>query len=119
MVGLPTMDRLAGDKRLPNGYPVFAEQIKRAGNFLQALDYFGSPNWTRTSDPLINSQLLYQLSYRGIEQVHYYTGRCYSGQDGCAGASNSRRREACWAGGGVRPWRTALDARQPHRQAAM
>lgn len=25
----------------------------------------GSPNWTRTSDPLINSQLLYQLSYRG------------------------------------------------------
>jgi len=34
-------------------------------------------------------------------------------------SSNSRRREACWAGGGVRPWRTALDARQPHRQAAM
>ena len=25
----------------------------------------GSPNWTRTSDKLINSQLLYQLSYRG------------------------------------------------------
>ena len=27
----------------------------------------GSPSWARTSDPLINSQLLYQLSYRGIE----------------------------------------------------
>ena len=26
----------------------------------------GSPNWTRTSDKLINSQLLYQLSYRGM-----------------------------------------------------
>ncbi len=26
---------------------------------------YGSPNWTRTSDKLINSQLLYQLSYRG------------------------------------------------------
>jgi hypothetical protein len=25
----------------------------------------GSPDWTRTSDKLINSQLLYQLSYRG------------------------------------------------------
>ena len=25
----------------------------------------GSPNWTRTSDPMINSHLLYQLSYRG------------------------------------------------------
>ena len=27
----------------------------------------GSLNWTRTSDPLINSQLLYQLSYQGTE----------------------------------------------------
>ena len=46
---------------------------------------FGSPNWTRTSDPLINSQLLYQLSYRGIpvgtgaiakgfEQIHRIFG---------------------------------------------
>jgi hypothetical protein len=25
----------------------------------------GSPGWSRTSDPLINSQVLYQLSYRG------------------------------------------------------
>ncbi len=26
----------------------------------------GSPGWTRTSDILINSQALYQLSYRGV-----------------------------------------------------
>jgi hypothetical protein len=27
---------------------------------------FGSPGWSRTSDFLINSQALYQLSYRGV-----------------------------------------------------
>ena len=27
---------------------------------------FGSPTWARTRDNLINSQVLYQLSYRGI-----------------------------------------------------
>ncbi len=26
----------------------------------------GSPSKTRTCDPLVNSQLLYQLSYRGL-----------------------------------------------------
>ena len=26
----------------------------------------GSPGWSRTSDFLINSQALYQLSYRGV-----------------------------------------------------
>ena len=26
----------------------------------------GSPTWTRTTDILINSQTLYQLSYRGM-----------------------------------------------------
>ena len=26
----------------------------------------GSPDWTRTNDKVINSHLLYQLSYRGI-----------------------------------------------------
>ena len=29
---------------------------------------FGSPNWTRTSDTLINSQVLYRLSYGGINR---------------------------------------------------
>ena len=32
----------------------------------QAADKVGSPGWTRTSDILINSQALYQLSYRGV-----------------------------------------------------
>lgn len=26
----------------------------------------GSPTWARTTDKLVNSQLLYQLSYRGM-----------------------------------------------------
>ena len=28
---------------------------------------FGSSTWTRTTDPMINRHVLYQLSYRGIE----------------------------------------------------
>lgn len=32
----------------------------------QAFIIFGSPDMTRTCDPLVNSQLLYRLSYRGI-----------------------------------------------------
>ena len=28
---------------------------------------YGSPSWARTSDKRINSPLLYQLSYQGIE----------------------------------------------------
>ena len=30
-----------------------------------------SPDWTRTSDSLINSQVLYRLSYRGIFSGEY------------------------------------------------
>ena len=39
------------------------------------LDMFklGSSNWARTSDPQINSLLLYQLSYRGINSTYNYT----------------------------------------------
>ena len=29
--------------------------------------FIGSPNWTWTSDTLINSQVLYRLSYGGIK----------------------------------------------------
>ena len=29
----------------------------------------GSTTWTRTRDPMINSHLLYQLSYRGIRRM--------------------------------------------------
>ena len=31
--------------------------------------WIGSPGWARTSDPLINSQVLYRLSYRGIPDL--------------------------------------------------
>ena len=31
---------------------------------------YGSPNWARTSDIMINSHALYRLSYRGIPLVH-------------------------------------------------
>ncbi len=41
---------------------------------------YGSPNWTRTSDPMINSHLLYQLSYRGIKLCAYLTDHVLSGQ---------------------------------------
>ena len=27
---------------------------------------YGSPSWTRTNDPAVNSRMLYRLSYRGI-----------------------------------------------------
>ncbi len=33
---------------------------------IQVLEDIGSPGRTRTADPVINSHLLYQLSYRGI-----------------------------------------------------
>ncbi|CAI8952559.1 hypothetical protein EMIT0P258_60233 [Pseudomonas sp. IT-P258] len=29
----------------------------------------GSTTWTRTRDPVINSHLLYQLSYRGMARI--------------------------------------------------
>ena len=32
----------------------------------ESMRFSGSPNWTRTSDTLINSQVLYRLSYGGI-----------------------------------------------------
>ena len=39
----------------------------------------GSSGWTRTNDPVINSHLLYQLSYRGREGA-YVTDRLPEGQ---------------------------------------
>ena len=35
----------------------------------------GSPDWTRTSDSLINSQVLYRLSYRGTLTGEYLSSR--------------------------------------------
>jgi hypothetical protein len=34
----------------------------------------GSPGWARTSDPLINSQVLYRLSYRGMSCIVDHLG---------------------------------------------
>ena len=39
----------------------------------------GSPGWARTSDFLINSQALYQLSYRGIVCSITYLSRGHGG----------------------------------------
>ena len=36
---------------------------------VQWIDLIGSPGRTRTSDMLINSQPLYQLSYRGMGSI--------------------------------------------------
>ena len=34
------------------------------------------PDWARTSDPLIKSQLLYQLSYRPVSELSYTSRSC-------------------------------------------
>ena len=51
--------------------PLFAERVEptaqvRTPCLVQWDDLIGSPGRTRTCDMLINSQPLYQLSYRGI-----------------------------------------------------
>ena len=52
-------------KLLAANEPGYTEAHERL--FHRLLD--GSPSWTRTSDILINSQTLYQLSYRGIRPL--------------------------------------------------
>ena len=37
---------------------------------------FGTPAWIRTKDQLIKSQLLYQLSYRGMGVADWLGGQC-------------------------------------------
>ena len=39
---------------------------KKGSHHCKPLSIFGSPGRTRTADPVINSHLLYRLSYRGI-----------------------------------------------------
>ena len=46
----------------PNGMAGFWANQETLGNL-------GSPGRTRTSDPAVNSRLLYQLSYRGAERA--------------------------------------------------
>ena len=40
-----------------------------AGVGVEVVGFVGSPGRTRTSDPAVNSRLLYQLSYRGAERA--------------------------------------------------
>jgi hypothetical protein len=40
--------------------------VKKIGQLPKII---GSPGWARTSDPLINSQVLYRLSYRGMSRI--------------------------------------------------
>ncbi len=42
-------------------------QKERVRNVALTDSSIGSRSWTRTNDPLINSQLLYQLSYSGMD----------------------------------------------------
>ena len=53
---------------LPYFSPTYNEKsrLKSSTGFLE----FGSPGRARTSDPMINSHLLYQLSYRGREAAY-------------------------------------------------
>ena len=58
--------------------PTMRESKSRALTDLaipQLLKKNGSPDWTRTSDSLINSQVLYRLSYRGIYSGKYLLSR--------------------------------------------
>ena len=52
--------------------PRFFLPTKKPPNLsIQGLDLSlsGSTTWTRTRDPVINSHLLYQLSYRGMTRM--------------------------------------------------
>ena len=52
----------------------FKKREKKGIESFLTLFPFGSPNWTRTSDTLINSQVLYRLSYGGkFDKVSEFT----------------------------------------------
>ena len=58
--------------------PTMRESKSRALTDLaipQSIKKNGSPDWTRTSDSLINSQVLYRLSYRGTFTGEYLSSR--------------------------------------------
>ena len=45
--------------------PLKAKKAEPLTREVLSMDKTGSPGWTRTSNPLVNSQVLCQLSYRG------------------------------------------------------
>ena len=56
----------------------------------------GSSNWTRTSDPMINSHLLYQLSYRGTNFI--FAATYFPKEDGGGGEIRTLGRLLTYAG---------------------
>src|SRR5438093_11111381 len=46
-----------------------ARACRGRGSASELVVEVGSPGWARTSDPLINSQVLYRLSYRGMPLI--------------------------------------------------
>ena len=44
-------------------------EAKKSLHLCRLFSMSGSTTWTRTRDPMINSHLLYQLSYRGMRRM--------------------------------------------------
>jgi hypothetical protein len=44
-------------------------KAKKSLHLCRLFSMSGSTTWTRTRDPMINSHLLYQLSYRGMRRM--------------------------------------------------
>ena len=53
-------------RRKVHHLPARANIIPKRKASLSTCFLFGSPSWTRTNDPAVNSRMLYRLSYRGI-----------------------------------------------------
>ena len=58
------MERQNEKTRQKAGFSGVSEILKAFSGTLS-----GSTTWTRTRDPVINSHLLYQLSYRGMRRI--------------------------------------------------
>ena len=62
---MPVSSRCQNEKtRHKAGFLVMSEWVGTLSDIK-----FGSTTWTRTRDPMINSHLLYQLSYRGMRRM--------------------------------------------------
>jgi integrase len=59
-------DFVFSEDAVASGCKMVAAAAAKGSETIQVLDDIGSPGRTRTADPVINSHLLYRLSYRGI-----------------------------------------------------
>ncbi len=57
------------EEAVKSGCQMVATAAAKGAETIQVLDGNGSPGRTRTADPVINSHLLYRLSYRGINEA--------------------------------------------------